>query len=100
MLPRTFPLPFSVFGACWCWSGRARQSLSIPGERWLYFAMFSALILTAWGSAYYHLAPDNARLVWDRLPIMIVFMALLSAVIAERVSVSAGLWLFPVLQAA
>ncbi len=67
-------------------------------ERWLYLLMFSALILTAWGSAYYHLAPDNARLVWDRLPIMIVFMALLAAVIAERVSVATGLILCPVLE--
>jgi hypothetical protein len=70
-----------------------------PRERWPYFVMFAALILTAWGSAYYHLAPGNARLVWDRLPIMIVFMALLAAVIAERVSVSAGLAMFPVLEA-
>jgi hypothetical protein len=62
--------------------------------------MFAGLILTAFGSAYYHLAPGNARLVWDRIPIMIVFMALLAAVIAERVSVGAGLWLFPVLQLA
>jgi hypothetical protein len=69
-----------------------------PRERWLYFVMFSALILTAWGSAYYHLAPDNGRLVWDRIPIMIVFMALLAAVIAERVSVNTGLTLFPVLE--
>lgn len=37
------------------------------------------------------------RLVWDRIPIMVVFMALLSAVIA--VSVNAGLALFPVLEA-
>jgi hypothetical protein len=70
-----------------------------PRERWPYLVMFFALILTAWGSAYYHLAPDNARLVWDRLPIMIVFMALLAAVIVERVSVNAGLALFPVLEA-
>lgn len=71
-----------------------------PRERRSYLVMFAGLILTAAGSAYYHLAPDNARLVWDRIPIMIVFMSLLSAVIAERISVSAGLWLFPVLQAA
>jgi hypothetical protein len=71
-----------------------------PRERWLYVVMFAGLILTAFGSGYYHLAPDNARLVWDRIPIMIVFMALLSAVIAERVSVGAGLWLFPVLEVA
>jgi hypothetical protein len=69
-------------------------------ERWLYLVMFAGLILTAFGSAYYHLEPGNARLVWDRIPIMMVFMALLAAVIAERVSVLVGLCLFPALQAA
>lgn len=94
-------LPFAIFGL-WGLLALVRPGKTKfvdPGERWLYFAMFSALILTAWGSAYYHLAPDNARLVWDRLPIIIVFMALLSAVIAERVSVHTGLALFPVLEA-
>jgi hypothetical protein len=71
---------------------------SDPRERWPYAVTFAALILTAFGSAYYHLAPDNARLVWDRIPIMIVFMALVAAVIAERVSVPAGLALLPVLE--
>jgi hypothetical protein len=69
-----------------------------PRERWFYAVMFAGLILTAFRSAYYHLAPDNARLVWDRIPIMMVFMALLAAVIAERVSVPVGLVLFPVLE--
>src|SRR5262249_42789133 len=67
-------------------------------ERWFYLVMFAALILTAFGSGYYHLAPDNARLVWDRIPINIVFMALLAAVIAERVTVPVGLALFPVFE--
>jgi len=67
-------------------------------ERLPYTVMFASLILTAFGSAYYHLAPDNARLVWDRIPIMMVFMALLAAVIDERISVPAGLALFPVLE--
>jgi hypothetical protein len=71
---------------------------SDPRERFSYAVMFAGLILTAFGSAYYHLAPGNARLVWDRIPIMIVFMALLAAVIAERVSVGVGFALFPVLQ--
>jgi len=69
-------------------------------ERWLYLVMYAGLILTAFGSAYYHLKPGNSRLVWDRIPIMMVFMALLAAVIAERVSVLVGLCLFPALQAA
>ena len=56
-------------------------------ERWPYLVMFAGLILTAAGSAYYHLAPDNARLVWDRIPIMIAMMALVDAVVGERVNV-------------
>ena len=93
-------LPFALVGI---WGAVA---LFAPGkikfldcrERWPYLVMFASLILTAFGSGYYHLAPDNARLVWDRLPIMMVFMALLAAVIIERVTVRAGLRLFPVLE--
>ncbi len=62
-------------------------------ERLPYTLFFLALAATAFGSAWYHLAPDNARLFWDRLPISICFAALLSAVIAERLSVRAGLML-------
>jgi hypothetical protein len=68
-------------------------------ERWPYAVMFAGLVLTAVGSAYYHLAPNNDRLVWDRIPIMMVVMALLAAVIGERTTVNAGLWLLPFLQA-
>jgi len=66
-------------------------------ERWPYVFIFLGLLLTACGSAYYHLAPDNARLVWDRLPMTVVFMPLVAAMIAERVSVKLGLCLVPVL---
>jgi hypothetical protein len=95
-------LPFALVGLCglmFLFKPRA-GTFSDHRERRFYLVMFAGLILTAFGSAYYHLAPENARLVWDRIPIMIVFMALLAAVIAERVSVVAGLWLFPALQAA
>ncbi len=47
-------------------------------------AMFvGALALTAAGSTWYHLAPDNARLVWDRLPIALACAALLAGAIRE-----------------
>jgi hypothetical protein len=59
-----------------------------PRERWLYELIFVGMLLTAFGSSYYHLAPDNPRLVWDRLPMTIVFMSLVAAVIAERISVN------------
>lgn len=70
-----------------------------PRERWPYLIVFIALLLTAYGSAYYHLAPDNDRLVWDRVPMTIVFMALVSGLIAERSGVKVGLWLLPILTA-
>src|SRR5690606_19489832 len=45
------------------------------------YGLFSfALILTAFGSGWYHLVPDNARLVWDRLPIALACAGILSAV--------------------
>ena len=44
-----------------------------------------SLILTSAGSAFYHLAPDNARLVWDRLPIALACAGLLAGVRGETV---------------
>ena len=78
---------------------RGRIRFLDPNEKWPYLIIFLGLILTAAGSSYYHLAPNNARLVWDRLPMTIVFMSLVAALIAERVSVHAGIALLPVLLA-
>lgn len=50
-----------------------------------YLVFFVALILLSFGSAYYHLAPDNGRLTWDRLPMALAFMAFLAIVIGERI---------------
>jgi hypothetical protein len=52
--------------------------------RHAYALMFVGLIFTAFGSAYYHWAPSDSRLVWDRLPMTVVFMPLLAATYAER----------------
>ena len=59
-------------------------------ERGLYKIFFAGAVLVCVGSGYYHLAPDNARLVWDRLPMTIAFMSLVSAVVSERISVRIG----------
>lgn len=69
-------------------------------ERWPYAAFFAGTALTAIGSSYYHLAPDNARLVWDRLPMTVAFMGLLAAMLTERVGIRAGRLLFAPLLAA
>jgi hypothetical protein len=62
-------------------------------ERWSYIVLFSGFVLTFVGSSYYHLQPTNVRLVWDRLPMTLGFMGILSATIAERISMRAGIWL-------
>jgi hypothetical protein len=61
-----------------------------PRERWPYLIFFAGVALTAFGSAYYHLHPDDARLVWDRLPMTLGFMSLLAATLNERISVKTG----------
>ncbi len=66
-------------------------------EIWPYSFVFAGLLLTAFGSSYYHLSPNNARLVWDRLPMTITFMSLVAAVIVERIDLRLGLWLLPAL---
>jgi hypothetical protein len=43
-------------------------------EAWPYVFAFGGFLLTAFGSSFYHLTPDNARLVWDRLPMTVTFM--------------------------
>ncbi len=60
---------------------------------WLVF--FAGVILTGFGSSYYHLAPNNHRLIWDRLPMTIAFMSLFAAVVGERISLRAGDVLLP-----
>jgi len=73
--------------------GGPRQTFSTAAEWWPYFVCFIGVILTAFGSAYYHYNPNNETLIWDRLPMTIMFMGLFCAVIAERISPRAGLQL-------
>lgn len=85
--------PFAVIGALGLWrltrDGRKRWA-SIQAACYL---LFGAVFLVAFGSAYYHLNPDNATLFWDRLPMAVAFMALLSILVSDRVSQRAGMLL-------
>lgn len=82
-------------------SGAAAQRAFIdPREALPYRLFFLAAILVGFGSGYYHLAPDNSRLVWDRAAISLALMSWLAAILCERVSLAAGLHLLPLLLAA
>ena len=50
-----------------------------------WMALFIATVLTGLGSAYYHWAPSDATLVWDRIPLSLVVMALFVALVVEHI---------------
>ena len=74
---------------------RPRTVFAAASERVPYAVFFVGMVLTAIGSAYYHLAPNNERLFWDRLPMVIAFMSLLAAQVVDRYDVRVGLALLP-----
>ncbi|HUG78426.1 MAG TPA: hypothetical protein VML57_13180 [Burkholderiales bacterium] len=87
-------LAVGIMGLAFLWRERAAgasRRFASPREMTPYFLFFAGVAATSAGSAYYHLAPDDARLAWDRLPMAVAFMSLLAAVIVERVNVRAGL---------
>jgi hypothetical protein len=55
-----------------------------------YVVFFLGVGLVSIGSAYYHWEPSNERLLWDRLPMSIAFMAISSGVVADRVDAKTG----------
>lgn len=79
---------------------RPDSSFADARERWPYAVFFVSLVGVGFGSAYYHLAPSHGTLFWDRLPMSLAFMSLLSAVLVERLGPRVGLRLFPWLAAA
>ena len=74
-------LPFMAVGA----AGLARYRKDAPTT-----ALFAGILLTGFGSAYYHVAPGDGTLFWDRLPMTIAFMSLLAGAIGERFGATAG----------
>lgn len=75
-------------------AARAAHAFDDPRESNPWALFFAAIAATAFGSAWYHAAPDDARLFWDRLPMTVAFSSLVAAVIGERVDARAARRLF------
>ena len=69
---------------------QAHRPLS-PVTRLSLRMFFLGLLLTGFGSGYYHWDPTNDTLVLDRLPMTILFAGVFGGVLAERVSARSGL---------
>ena len=82
-------------------AGSRHSLFACPPDIRPYAIFFVAITLVSIGSAYYHWAPSNERLFWDRLPMSMAFMAISSAVVADRIDARAGNgWLLLVMLAA
>jgi len=51
-----------------------------------YGVVFAGAVLTSLGSGWYHWQPSNDSLLWDRLPMTLIFMGLFCSVLGEQVS--------------
>jgi hypothetical protein len=83
-------LPFLVVGFSGLYRLAARRLQFDRELRWAVLLFFLGVTLTAFGSAFYHLQPNNATLVWDRLPMTLAFMGLFALVLGEYVSIDLG----------
>jgi hypothetical protein len=84
-------LPFAwagLYGAWLLWRAPAGGISNM--QRAMAALFFGGLLVTAAGSAWYHLHPDDAGLVIDRFAMSIAFAGLLGLAVAGRVSERAG----------
>ena len=65
----------------------ARRTVSL---RFAWLTFFVGVAIVSAGSTWYHANPNNDTLMWDRLPMTIAFMGLLSAILGEYVSERLG----------
>ncbi len=87
-------IPFllvGMWGIAFVLRGKSRLSFLDKRERIPYFTFFTGVMLTGVGSAYYHAAPGDFRLIWDLLPMTLAFVSLTDATIIERISMETGL---------
>jgi hypothetical protein len=81
-------LPFLFVGAYGL--KKVKSSIAPSPINYMYSVLFLGIFLVSFGSAFYHYRPDNYSLVYDRLPMTLVFMAFLSSIIAGWIDIKAG----------
>ncbi len=84
-------IPFLLVGGAGVYYSRSKNRPGMmPDLHFAYLVLFTGIFLTGFGSAYYHYAPSNETLVWDRLPMTLGFMGLVTIIIGEHISLPAA----------
>lgn len=84
-------LPFVLAGALGLARfGRLHFTGAAAALRAPWWLLFAGVLLTGFGSGWYHLDPNDATLVWDRLPMALAFSGLIAGTLAERAPRIAG----------
>ena len=88
-------LPMLFIGAYGLWQcARNWQRRPAGVARLIPLILSGGIFITCFGSAYYHWAPDNGTLLWDRLPMTLMFMALFALLVYDFLSPRAGAFAF------
>lgn len=88
-------LPFLVFGIMGILAILQKEKTALWKNRLFFFV---GILLTGFGSAYYHWNPCIDTLVWDRLPMVMAFMPFFTLIIGEYIDEKWGeQLLFPAL---
>jgi hypothetical protein len=66
-------------------------------EQAVYGLLFTGVLATGFGSAWFHHRPDIHTLFWDRLPMTLAFMPLLALITAERMGLPTAQRMLPLL---
>ena len=94
-------LPFGIAGLMGLWLilGANRKTIFEAKYHALpYVIFFAAVSAVTIGSSYYHWAPANYPLFWDRVPIAIAFMGIFAGFLADRIDQRVGVFcLMPLL---
>ncbi|KAF3516100.1 hypothetical protein DY000_02062697 [Brassica cretica] len=86
-----FPfLIIGLIGLVLCFYPDDYFRFSLRGEKLGWTCFFVGVAAVAFGSSYYHLHPDDARLVWDRLPMTIAFTSIMAIFVIERIDEHKG----------
>ncbi len=84
-------IPFLLVGGAGVYYSRSKNRPGMMADlHFAYLVLFTGIFLTGFGSAYYHYAPSNETLVWDRLPMTLGFMGLVTIIVGEHISLPAA----------